>query len=84
LQVKLLKKENPFKKKLLWNHLKYGTFSSVPEKTAKQLKEKVRGFAVDAETDKLINAGSKLFLDGKGKPSISRFLRECVHQYFSK
>jgi hypothetical protein len=53
-------------------------------KFKKSKKDDFSGFAHDEETAKLINAGSKLFLDGKGKPSISRFLRECVHQYFSK
>jgi hypothetical protein len=50
----------------------------------KEKKEKTTGFAYDKETGKLINAGAKLHLNGKGKPSKSNFLRAAIHQYFEK
>ena len=50
----------------------------------KDKKERSTGFAFDKETGKLINAGAKLHLNGKGKPCISNFLRAAIHQYFEK
>ena len=45
---------------------------------------RVRGFAVDLHTDRLINAGSKLFKNKTGRPSKSKFLRAAVRAFFSK
>jgi len=53
----------------------------VPKKKRKEI---IRGFAVDAELDKLIKAGAKLECSKTGKPSISNFLRAAIEKYFEE
>ena len=52
---------------------------TVPVQQAKErLDHKIRSFAVDKETDRLIKAGAKL------EKSVSKFLRAAVKAYFDK
>ena len=43
-----------------------------------RLDHKIRSFAVDKETDRLIKAGAKI------EKSVSKFLRAAVKSYFDK
>jgi hypothetical protein len=49
----------------------------------KRLNHKIRSFAVDRETDRLIKAGAKLERKN-GNPCVSNFLRVAIERYFDK
>ena len=49
----------------------------------KRLDHKIRSFAVDKETDRLIKAGAKLECKN-GNPCVSNFLRVAIERYFDK
>jgi hypothetical protein len=49
----------------------------------KRYDHKIRSFAVDKETDRLIKAGAKLE-DKNGRPCVSNFLRVAIERYFDK
>lgn len=49
----------------------------------KRRAHKIRSFAVDEETDRLIKAGAKLERKN-GNPSFSNFLRVAIKEYFDK
>ena len=67
---------------MLCNLLKLGTPFPVQAKK-KRLDHKIRSFAVDKETDRLIKAGAKLECKN-GNPCVSNFLRVAIERYFDK
>ena len=67
---------------MLCNLLKLGTYFPVQSKK-KRLDHKIHTFAVDKETNRLINAGAKLECKN-GNPCVSNFLRVAIERYFDK
>jgi hypothetical protein len=67
---------------VLYKLLKRDITSPVQAKK-KRLDHKIRSFAVDKETDRLIKAGAKLECKN-GNPCVSNFLRVAIERYFDK